>query len=111
MHGYFFPPIQVTLKNWVKIASKLVFIGGQNLPPPATRDAFQMLPLVGLRSAEVSFYRVHNELFGGYEGDLMLKPDDATLNRVRGTFLDFLKREDLEPMKVIFKLSQEFTGK
>ena len=85
--------------------------GGQNLPPPATWDAFQMLPLVGLRSAEVSFYRVHNELFGGYEGDLMLKPDDATLNRVRGTFLDFLKREDLEPMKVIFKLSQEFTGK
>ena len=57
------------------------------------------------------FFRVHNELFGGYEGDLMLKPDDATLNRVRGTFLDFLKREDLEPMKVIFKLSQEFTGK
>ena len=56
-------------------------------------------------------FRVHNELFGGYEGDLMLKPDDATLNRVRGTFLDFLKREDLEPMKVIFKLSQEFTGK
>ena len=24
--------------------------GGQNLPPPATRDAFQMLPLVGLKS-------------------------------------------------------------
>ena len=64
-----------------------------------------------IKSAEVSFFRVHNELFGGYEGDLMLKPDDATLNRVRGTFLDFLKREDLEPMKVIFKLSQEFTGK
>ena len=40
----------------------------------------------------------------------MLKPDDATLNRVRGTFLDFLKREDLEPMKVIFKSSQELTG-
>ena len=31
------------------MASKLVFIGGAlKAPPPATRDAFQMLPQVGL---------------------------------------------------------------
>ena len=31
------------------MASKLVFIGGGfKSPPPATRDAFQMLPQVGL---------------------------------------------------------------
>ena len=54
--------------------------------------------------------RVHNELFGGYEGDLMLKPDEATLFRVRGSFLEFLKREDLEPLKVLLKTSQELTG-
>ena len=37
--GYYCPPIKVMSKNWVKIASKLV----------ASWDAFQMLPLVGLK--------------------------------------------------------------
>ena len=47
--GYFCPPIKVMSKNWVKMASKLVFIGaGRICPPPATWDAFQRLPLVGL---------------------------------------------------------------
>ena len=37
-------------KNWVKMASKMVFIGGgAESAPPATWDAFQMLPLVGLK--------------------------------------------------------------
>ena len=58
----------------------------------------------------IRYIKVHNELFGEYEGDLMPKPDAATLIRVRGTFLDFLKRENLEPMKVIFKTSHELTG-
>ena len=47
--GYFCPPIKVMSKNWVKMASKMVFIGGgAESAPPATWDAFQMLPLVGL---------------------------------------------------------------
>ena len=61
-------------------------------------------------SSNNAIIRVHNELFGGYEGDLMLKPDEATLYRVRGSFLDFLKREDLEPIKLLLKTSQEMTG-
>ena len=40
----------------------------------------------------------------------MLKPDNATMQRVRGTFLEFLIREELEPMKVIFKTSTDITG-
>ena len=57
------------------------------------------------------FFRIHNDLFGGYEGDLMLKPDNATMQRVRGTFLEFLIREELEPMKVIFKTSMDVPGR
>ena len=38
------------------MASKVVFIGGAlKAPPPATRDAFQMLPQVGLSSPEERF--------------------------------------------------------
>ena len=50
-------------------------------------------------------------MFGGYEGDLMLKPDNETMQRVRGTFLEFLIREDLEPLKIIFKISMEVYGR
>ena len=58
----------------------------------------------------IFFIRLHNELFGGYERDFMLKPSDEIMNRVRGTFLEFLQREDLEPMKVVFKTSHELQG-
>ena len=53
---------------------------------------------------------MHNELFGGYAGDFMLRPSEEVLYRTRGTFLEFLQREDLEPMKIIFKTSHELQG-
>ena len=40
----------------------------------------------------------------------MLRPDEEVLQRTKGTFLDFIKREDLEPMKIIFKSSHELQG-
>ena len=54
--------------------------------------------------------RLHNELFGGYEGDFMLRPSEDILHRTRGTLLEFLKREDLEPMQIAFKTSTELQG-
>ena len=55
-------------------------------------------------------YSLHKELFGDYEGDIMEKPKPSTMNRIRGTFLDFLQRENLEAMKVIFTTSQVIAG-
>ena len=49
-------------------------------------------------------------MFGGYEADLMLKPDEDTMLRTRGSFLDFLNREDLEPIKLLAKTSHEMPG-
>ena len=40
----------------------------------------------------------------------MLRPSKEVLHRTRGTFLEFLKREDLEPMKAVFKTSHELQG-
>jgi len=45
------------------------------------------------------YIALHKELFGDYTGYLMPQPDVETLNRTRGTFLEFLKREDLLAMK------------
>ena len=40
----------------------------------------------------------------------MPRPSEDVMYRTRGTFLEFLKREDLEPMKIIFKTSWELQG-
>ena len=66
--------------------------------------------MIRIRIWNNSSYRLHNELFGGYEGDFMLRPSNVVMNRIRGTFLDFLRRENLEPMKIIFKASHELQG-
>ena len=34
-------------------------------------------------------------MFGSYEGDLMARPSQEVLERIRGSFHDFLEREDL----------------
>ena len=62
---------------------------------------------LGLRLDNI---RLHTELFGVYEGDFMPRPSEDVLYRTRGTFLEFLKREDLESMKIIFKTSWELQG-
>ena len=58
----------------------------------------------------MSYFSLHKELFGDYEGDIMEKPKPSIMNRIRGTFLDFLQRENLEPMKVIFASSHVIAG-
>ena len=40
----------------------------------------------------------------------MLRPSEEVLYRTRGTFLEFIKREDLEPMKIVLKTSHELQG-
>lgn len=40
----------------------------------------------------------------------MLRPSEEVLQRTRGTLLEFLKREDLEAMKIAFKTSTELQG-
>ena len=40
----------------------------------------------------------------------MERPKPSVMNRIRGTFLDFLQRENLEPMKAILKTSHEIGG-
>ena len=46
------------------------------------------------------YCRVHRELFGIYEGELMREPDDEAIwKRLEGSLEDFLAREGLELMQ------------
>ena len=41
------------------------------------------------------YIKIHQEMFGSYKGELMQKPSMEVLHRIRGTYLEFLERENL----------------
>jgi hypothetical protein len=63
-----------------------------------------------LLQAGVRYIKLHKELFGTYEGDLMPRPSAAVLHRVRGSFLDFLTRERLLPLEPVFNIALTVPG-
>ena len=58
----------------------------------------------------IKYIQLHKELFGSYEGDLMQKPTPEVMYRIRGTILDFLKREDLLGMIPLFQATLTMSG-
>ncbi|XP_033763199.1 uncharacterized protein LOC117344537 [Pecten maximus] len=48
------------------------------------------------------YVRLHGELFGQYEGMLMPRPDRTVLAATNMTFLDFLRKHDIEILKALF---------
>merc|ERR1711892_102831 len=56
------------------------------------------------------YIKVHQQMFGSYKGELMPKPSSDVLYRLRGTFMDFLERENLETLATIFVLSHTMPG-
>ena len=62
-----------------------------------------MNPLA-LMPALVNYVRIHKQMFGRYEGDLMPRPGPTVMYRTRGTFLDFMRRENLMALIEVFDL-------
>ena len=58
----------------------------------------------------IKYVQLHKELFGSYEGDLMQKPTPEVMYRIRGTVLDFLKRENLLGMIPVFQATLTMSG-
>lgn len=56
------------------------------------------------------YVKIHQEMFGSYTGELMLRPDVHVQHRIRGTFLDFLKRENLLTLAPYFLIAQSLQG-
>ena len=49
-------------------------------------------------------------MFGVYKGDFMQEPSTETLADLDATFLAFLKKYNLEAMKIILQISNELQG-
>ena len=58
----------------------------------------------------IKYVKLHRELFGRYNGELMPRPSPAVLYRIRGTFEEFLRRENLLSLRQIFKLTFTVQG-
>jgi len=58
----------------------------------------------------IRYIKVHKEMFGLYEGDLMQRPTPEVMFRIRGTIQDFLTRENLLGMIPIFQGTQTTAG-
>jgi len=58
----------------------------------------------------IRYIKLHKELFGLYDGDLMRRPSKEVLFRIRGTIMDFLTREKLLGMLPIFQSTQTLAG-
>ena len=59
---------------------------------------------LALIAALVNYVKIHRDMFGKYEGDLMPRPGPAVVYRTRGTFLDFMRREKLVALIEVFDL-------
>ena len=60
--------------------------------------------------AVIRYIKLHKEMFGLYEGDLMQRPTPEVMHRVRGTILDFLQRENLVGMIPILQTTHTLDG-
>ena len=56
------------------------------------------------------YVQAHKAMFGDYEGDLMPQPSKDVMHRIRGTFQEYLRREDMLALLPIFKLSHTLQG-
>ena len=56
------------------------------------------------------YVKIHQEMFGSYPGELMPRPGTGVMYRIRGTFLDFLKRENLLSLVPYFLITQTVQG-
>ena len=61
-------------------------------------------------NAVIRYVTLHHSMFGKYEGELMLKPSAFIMNKTSGTFEEFLKREELEPLIPLFVITFSAQG-
>jgi hypothetical protein len=65
---------------------------------------------VSLFKAMVQYCALHRNLFGKYQGDLMRRPDPPTMAKLRCTFEQFLRNNNLLVLKPIFIASHTIQG-
>ena len=58
--------------------------------------------IIHLLSSVTRYVKLHQQLFGKYDGELMAAPTKQVLRRIKGTFEQFLVRENLQSLIPVF---------
>ena len=84
------------------------YVGAQALRDFQTHNATEaQLKLVG---AIMKYIQLHKKLFGSYEGELMPRPNVTVMHEIRGTFMEYLKRNNLASLHSLFLASHTMQG-
>ena len=106
------PSVNVWTTNSASDAGSQLLTGEYVLGAVArlTNSSSPQVNLGFLIQTVVRYVMLHKEMFGDYQGDLMLQPSSEVMARVRGTLLDFLTRENMLALLPVFKLSLTLGG-
>ena len=63
-----------------------------------------------LFGAVLKYIALHQQLFGNYTGELMPRPSSTVMHLIRGTFMEFLKRYNLDSLQPLFLASHTMQG-
>eukprot|EP00795_Rhopilema_esculentum_P008077 gene8077-13993_t len=84
------------------------YVGMESLRNFNTKD-----PLVAkakLGQTVHKYIKIHQQLFGNYTGELMPRPTRGVMYKIRGTFMEFLKRNGLQALQPLFLASHTMQG-
>eukprot|EP00794_Sanderia_malayensis_P011741 gene11741-12962_t len=84
------------------------YVGGESMRNFNTTNPIQAFKM--LVGAMMKYNKLHQRLFGNYTGELMPRPSEAVLHEIRGTFMDFLKRNGLTSLQPIFLACHTMQG-
>lgn len=87
------PSSSVWLDNRTWSISLPQFVGAMSLKNFNTTN--QHLAKNKLVGVALKYIKLHKQLFGNYTGELMPRPTSSVLHSIRGTYMEFLKRNGL----------------
>ncbi|XP_062601050.1 uncharacterized protein LOC134262698 [Saccostrea cucullata] len=96
-------PISIWQNDFEDTNLRIILIrrSGETSPEAALRR---------VQAALAKYGRIHRCLFGNYSSELMPRPVPEILHEIRGSFLDFLRRNDLLLLEPIFETALSKNG-
>eukprot|EP00111_Clytia_hemisphaerica_P004410 TCONS_00012610-protein len=103
-----FPPASVWLDNMTAPIPFTTYAGGFVAKTLGITD--QQAIMMEILRALTRYQELHREIFGEYTGELMPQPSKENMEKIRGTFLEFIIRNGLQALVPLFQASTTFQG-
>ena len=102
------PSASIWLDKFKSPLTYQTYVGLESLKNFQTRN--KTLAKLKLFNSIMQYIKLHQRLFGNYTGELMPRPNQYVMNQIRGTFMEFLKRNNLAALHPLFLASHTMQG-